>query len=182
MASILDTLTQRQGDSQKSVSWYRKAVQDVAGSGNRAKLMRDGVLTGRPNVGLLNLFFYDPKYKQTLPYYDTFPLVLPVESFRGGFVGLNFHYLPPALRLRFLEQMQRFQTSTSSNARFDISWNRVKTMPFAKACAKKYLYSQVRSSFLKIELRSAAVACFLPVQQFKKASDTQVYSKSRSFI
>ena len=78
--------------------------------------------------------------------------------------------------------MQRFQTSTRANARFDVSWARVKNLPFAKACAKKYLYSQVRSSFLKIDLKSAAVACFLPVQQFKKASDGQVYAKSRSFI
>jgi hypothetical protein len=182
MASILDTLTQRQGDTRKSVSWYRNAINDISGSGNRARLMREGQLTARPNPGLLNLFFYDPKYKATLPYYDTFPLVLPVESYRGGFVGLNFHYLPPALRLRFLEQMQRFQTSTRANARFDVSWARVKNLPFAKACAKKYLYSQVRSSFLKIDLKSAAVACFLPVQQFKKASDGQVYAKSRSFI
>jgi hypothetical protein len=38
------------------------------------RLMNQGKLIGRPSVGRLNMFFYDPKYKKTLPYYDTFPL------------------------------------------------------------------------------------------------------------
>ena len=38
----------------------------------------------------LNMFFYDPKLKKKLPYYDTFPLVLPLENYSDGFLGLNF--------------------------------------------------------------------------------------------
>ena len=69
----------------------------------------------RPSAGRMNLFVYDPKYKKTLPFYDTFPLVLPLETIKGGFMGLNFHYLPYPLRFRLLERMQKFAT----NSKFD---------------------------------------------------------------
>ena len=92
MANIFGPLKDRQAGVLKSASWYRNAVQSIAGQASRSALMRSGKLNGRPSVGRLNMYFYDPKTKKKLPYYDTFPLVLPVDTFRGGFVGLNFHY------------------------------------------------------------------------------------------
>ena len=74
-------------------------------------------MNASPSAGRMNLFVYDPKYKKTLPFYDTFPLVLPLETIRGGFMGLNFHYLPYPLRFRLLERMQKFAT----NSKFDAS-------------------------------------------------------------
>lgn len=184
MASILDTLVDKQGGTQKSASWYQKAVASIADRITANKLMSQGKLTGRPNIGLLNLFFYDPKYKKTLPYYDTFPLVLPLEAIPGGFSGLNFHYLPPLLRFRLLEQMQKFATNNKmdSTTRLDVSFSRVKNIPLMRPTIKKYLYKHVRSSFLKIDLTQAAIAVYLPVQQFQKRSDSYVYSQSRSSI
>jgi len=183
MASILDTLVDKQGDTTKSATWYKNAISSIGQKITAQKLMAQGRLTARPNIGLLNLFFYDPKYKETLPYYDTFPLVLPLESIKGGFSGLNFHYLSPGLRLRLLENMQRYATSPKLDvARFDVSWSRVKNIPLAKATIKKYLYKHVRSSFLRIDLQQAAIACYLPVQQFQKRPAASVYAASRSFI
>lgn len=183
MASILDTLLDKQGNSTKSTTWYKKAIESVGTKITASKLMAQGALTARPNIGLLNLFFYDPKYKETLPYYDTFPLVLPLDSIPGGFSGVNFHYLSPALRLRLLENMQLYITGPKlSNARLDVSYKRVKNIPLAKPTIKKYLYKHVRSSFLKINLNQAAIACYLPVQQFQKRPAASVYSASRSFI
>ena len=108
MASILDTLLDKQGDTTKSTTWYKNAISSIGQKITASKLMAQGKLSARPNIGLLNLFFYDPKYKETLPYYDTFPLVLPLESIKGGFSGLNFHYLAPGARLRLLESLQRY--------------------------------------------------------------------------
>ena len=33
------------------------------------------------------MFVYSPKHRNTLPYYDTFPLVLPIGGAAGGFLG-----------------------------------------------------------------------------------------------
>jgi len=135
--------------------------------------MNQGRLIGRPSVGRLNMFFYDPKYKKTLPYYDTFPLVLPLERIPGGFAGINFHYLRPVARFSLLEQLQRYATRgreiTSANS-FDVSYNRVKNIPLVKNTIKKYLFSHVKSNFLRIDFDEAALAVYLPVAQFKKGS------------
>ena len=65
------------------------------------------------------MFVYDPKTKQNYRFMIHFPLVLPFELIRGGFIGLNFHYLPYGLRFKLLEQLQQFSTNT----KFDQSTN-----------------------------------------------------------
>ena len=106
--SVLDKLVDNAGGTPKSASWYRKAISTIADRVTSRKLMNQGKLIGRPSVGRLNMFFYDPKYKKTLPYYDTFPLVLPIETIPGGFAGINFHYLRPGARFTLLERLQKF--------------------------------------------------------------------------
>jgi hypothetical protein len=170
MVSILDPLVVKQDGVRKSADWYRKAIGSIADRISARKLMGQGKLLQRPSIGRLNMFFYDPKTKDKLPYYDTFPLVLPLEAFRGGFLGMNFHYLPYLTRFRLLEQIQQFADGNpmKENTRFDVSYERVMDIKLAKKTFKKYLWTHVRSSFLRIDSDEAALAVYLPVQQFKK--------------
>ena len=80
MPSIFDTISNQRGGQQKSATWYRNAVASIADKVTARKLMNQGRILARPSAGRLNLFFYDPKTKAKLPYYDTFPLVLPLEA------------------------------------------------------------------------------------------------------
>jgi hypothetical protein len=173
MVSILDPLVDKAGGQKKTGTWYINAVSSIADKVSARRLMNQGKLIGRPSIGRLNMFFYDPKYKKTLPYYDTFPLVLPLERIPNGFTGINFHYLPPVARFRLLEQLQRYATRgkevTSKNS-FDVSYNRVKNLPLIKGTIKKYLWKHCRSNFLRIDFDEAALAVYLPVAQFKKGS------------
>ena len=68
MVSILDPLVDRQGQSRKSANWYRNAVSSIADKISARKLMNQGKLIQRPSTGRLNMFFYDPKKKDKLPY------------------------------------------------------------------------------------------------------------------
>src|SRR5210317_778184 len=149
MVSILDPLVDKAGGIRKTSAWYRNAVSSIADRVSARRLMNQGKLIGRPSIGRLNMFVYDPKYKKTLPYYDTFPLVLP------------------------LERLQRYATRgreiTSTNS-FDVSYNRVKNISLVKGTIKKYLFAHVRSNFLRIDFDEAALAVYLPVAQFKKGS------------
>jgi len=77
----------------KSTQWYRDKIAEF-GKPGAMDLIRDGKRNNNPFFGRLNMFFYDPKFKKTLPYYDTFPLVLPLERYDDGFLGINLHYLP----------------------------------------------------------------------------------------
>jgi hypothetical protein len=183
MATILDPLVDKQGGIRKSAAWYRSNVASIADRVTARKLMNQGKLIGRPSAGRLNMFFYDPKLKKTLPYYDTFPLVLPLEPIKGGFMGMNFHYLPPLLRFRLLQRMQRFADGgLNEKTKIDATYDDVKGIGLVKPTIKKYLYGHVRSQFLRIDFDEAALAVYLPVQQFKKAGTSRVYADSRRMI
>ena len=181
MASIFDKISKQTDGVKKSSTWYRNAVAEIADKVTARKLYNQGRINQRPSQGRLNLFFYDPKFKETLPYYDTFPLVLPLQPIRGGFLGINFHYLSPVIRFRLLNQLQKFASNSKfdKTTRLDVSYARVGGFARVKPTIKKYLYNNVRSGFMRVDLQDAPTAVYLPVQQFKKRSAGYVYGQSR---
>ena len=158
---ILDTTT-----GPKSYDWYRKKVQSMTTPGARG-LINQGKATVAPKYGVMNLFGYDPKFKETLPYYDRFPLIFPLEPAKGGFYGINFHYLQPGARVNFLRQLSRFASDKNYDKKTRYNIGELSGRYYKKTI-KHYLYSQVRSSFLNITADEMAIAIFLPVARFKK--------------
>ena len=140
--SILDPLKDKQGGIRKSVEWYRKNVASLADRVTASKLMRSGKLNGIPSRGRLNFFFYDPKYKQVLPLYDRFPLVLPLETIPGGFMGLNFHYIRPVQRVSLLNNLQRFASGgMKPSTRIDATYDGIKGVSYQKHDKKIFVWS-----------------------------------------
>ena len=158
---ILDTTT-----GPKSYDWYRKKVQSMTTPGARG-LINQGKATVAPKYGMMNLFGYDPKFKETLPYYDRFPLKFPIDFAKGGFYGINFHYLQPGARVNFLRQLSRFASDKNYDKKTRYNIGELSGRYYKKTI-KHYLYSQVRSSFLNITADEMAIAIFLPVARFKK--------------
>jgi hypothetical protein len=167
----------------KSTQWFRDKIKEF-GTPSSANLIRDGKRTSRPTFGLLNMFVYDPKGKKELPYYDTFPLVLPIEEYSNGFLGINLHYLSMPIRIRLLDRLvdysnnDKFDKSTNLN----VDYSRLKKIDLIKPCLKRYLASNVRTNFRKVEADEFMVATLLPVQRFKKQSDSHIFAKSRGMI
>jgi len=184
MANIFGPIVDRQKGVLKSAQWYRNAVQSIARKATRTALMRSGKLNQRPSAGRLNMYFYDPKTKDKLPYYDLFPLVLPVDTFKGGFVGLNFHYLPYIMRFRLLQDIQKYASNTQfdSTTRIMATYSTLKNIPMIQPTIKKYLWRHVRSNFLRIDADEMAIAVYLPIQQFRKAPASRVWADSRRAI
>ena len=184
MASVFDRIKVRAGDTDRSATWYRSQVNRIASGKTAGQLFREGKLQGRPSVGRLNLFGYNPKLRAKLPYYDILPLVLPLEPTKGGFMGMNFHYLPPLLRFRLLERMQARASDRrfDSKTRFEVAYDDVKNIKIVKPTIKKYLYAYCQTGFLRINADDAAIAIYLPVQRFKKAPEATVYADSRKFL
>ena len=171
MASIFDTIRQAAGDRDLSINWYKKKVADLSNRISAARLMRDNKLKKAPTFNKLHFFRYDPKLKATLPYYDTFPLVMPIQSAPGGFLGINFHYLPIPLRMRLLE--------TLAKRNFQGDYRKLKNIPLVKPCVKHYLRSQFASGFYRLDELDYAPAIFMPVQSFKKAGMTAAHRDAR---
>ena len=168
--SIFDEISKLRKSGKEPYQWYRNRIKEL-GTPSQAQLIRDGKITGRVNFGALNMFIYDPKLKNKLPYYDTFPLVLPIERYRDGFLGINFHYLPYALRARLMSRLD-------PNA----NYSALKNVRLVKPTLKRYLNSNVRSRFRKLEEEDFMTAIMLPVQRFRKSSASKVWSDSRKAI
>ena len=168
--SIFDEISKLRKSGKEPYQWYRNRIKEL-GTPSQSQLIRDGKITGRVNFGALNMFIYDPKLKNKLPYYDTFPLVLPIEKYRDGFLGINFHYLPYALRAQLLSRLD-------PNA----NYSALKKVRLIKPTLKRYLNSNVRSRFRKLEEEDFMTAIMLPVQRFRKSSASKVWSDSRKVI
>jgi hypothetical protein len=68
-----------------------------------------------------------------------------------------------------LNNLQRYASGgMKSSTRIDASYDAVKNVSIAKNTIKKYLYSHVRSNFLRVDFDEAALAVMLPVQRFVK--------------
>jgi hypothetical protein len=167
----------------KSTDWYRAKIKEF-GEPGAMDLIRDGKRNNRPFYGRLNMFFYDPKYKKKLPYYDTFPLVLPIERYPDGFLGINLHYLPMKLRLQLLDKLVDYSNNTSfdESTRLAVDYSKLKKLSIIKPTLKRYLAGRVKTQFRRIDADEFTVAALLPVQRFKKASAAEVYKDSRSMI
>jgi len=168
----------------RSTQWYRAKIKEF-GKPGASQLIRDGKRDNKPFYGKLNMFFYDPKFKKKLPYYDTFPLVLPLEIYNDGFLGINFHYLPISLRVKLLDKLVDYTNSedfTDVSTRMVVDYNKLKSVRLIRPTIHKYLSGYTKSQFRRIDADEWTIATLLPVQRFKKSSDKEVWKESRSMI
>jgi len=167
----------------KSTQWYKDKIKEFGKPGT-LDLIRDGKRDSKPFYGKLNMFIYDPKHKKKLPYYDTFPLVLPLETYSDGFLGINMHYLPIPLRIKLLDRLVDFSNNTKfdESTRLIVDYSKLKNVRLIKPTLHRYLRGQMKSQFRRIDADEFTIAVLLPVQRFKKESAKTVWSDSRGMI
>jgi len=185
--SIFDEIKESAEGRELSTKWYRSQITALGGNTMTAEQhIEEGKVTGRPNFGMMNLFEYRPQTAQRLPFYDLFPLAIPVDTFRGGFVGINFHYLTIPMRVRLLELLiQSF--SDQRMEKINVSWGQISGSSRVKPIVRRYKAKNVRSKFLKISIEDMLIAALLPVQRFytgpldskRPVSSNTVYSQIR---
>lgn len=180
--------------TKESREWFMNKAKNMR-SINRQALMKEEPLTQRNDlrnlsrtglVGTMQMFFYDPKHKDTLPYYDLFPLVVVVGPAKDGFLGLNLHYLPPILRAKMLDAlMETANMKAGDDAKFQITYKRLQAiskLKYYEPCLKHYLNKQVQSKFAEVPMPEWEIATFLPTAQFRKANSKKVYYDSKQKI
>ena len=168
-------------------NWFRSIVNRTRGQFSKETpqkiLSRQDSLVSKSVLGKMYFYSYNPKWKDELPWYDTFPLVFPIERYPDGFLGLNFHYLAPKHRAILMDQLKMF----ANNKKYDettklrLSYNMLKgftKIKRAKPTVHRYLNSKVNSKFVLVNADEWEVALFLPVERFKKATKKQVWAHS----
>jgi hypothetical protein len=176
--------------TQEARDWFRKKALNYRTariSTNQNKLFQGSVLTNTPWPGRMYMFTYDAKHKDTLPYWDAFPMIFVVDRFPGGFYGINLHYLQPVLRAKLMDALYMIANNRLYNdtTRLMVSYQVLKnasTMKFFKPCFKMYLTDHVKSQFIYIEPQEWDIALMLPAQKFQKATSAQVWKESASSI
>ena len=183
-----------QGNRQRdSRTWFRNTALSLT-KVNRTRMLNDPDTDNIVNsidetsIGGMYAFFYDPKFKKELPYYDTFPLVIVIgPKGSNGFLGLNMHYLPPVLRAKLMDRLyetlnnKKFDSTTKLKINYELLNGAVRFRYF-EPCVKHYLFEHVQSRFLKIEPKFWDAALMLPTEKFAKASTDRVWLDSRSKV
>lgn len=187
--SMLDVFEKYQYDQtviKNSRSWFNqqallmrkdpmlKPTRILTHSGTKANVIKPGSLY---------MFFYDPKYKETLPHYDVFPLVFPFEKTDRGFIGLNMHYLSYKFRIILLDNLMKFKNTDTidETTRLRYSWNMLRGISkhrLVEPCVKHYLYDHIETQIKLISPTDWTTAMMLPVESFHKARANEVWKQN----
>lgn len=168
--------------AKSAVDWFKGKVTDII---KKVKRTPNQVFTkdATPSIGQMYMFVYDPKHKATLPFYDMYPLVFPIEFYGDGFLGINLHYLPPLARAALLNNLKKL----ANNNKYDDSTKLAISYELLKAhavrfkgfenCIKRYLFSHVRSSFHQVSSSDWDKAVLLPLQRWQ-VNPNKKYAKN----
>lgn len=184
---LLSAKLPESSESRKSYRWYRTQIDSLGRNINARDVMGGEKLTNNLIVGNMYLFMYDPKHKDTLPYYDIFPLVLPFRRMPDGFLGINLHYLPYLARYKLLGELGRLaiDQNMNNNTRIRISWELLSNSSrylAATACVKHYLSEHLKSRFMKINYPDWTTAAMLPIEGFRKSPKERVWRDTRKKV
>jgi len=170
-----------------SRTWFRNtAAKASVGKDldSMSKLIKEqSRIKNTPVAGRMYFFFYNPKHKKTLPYYDKFPLIFKIRNVPDGFLGINLHYLPHAARAKLMDALYSLTTDKryDEKTKLQLSYrllNGASKFKYFRPTVKMYLNNHVKSKFLLIDSVEWDIALFLPVENFAKASKEDVWADS----
>ena len=132
------------------------------------------------------MFQYDPIGRNTLPYYDKFPMGFIIDVQPDNFLMLNMHYLPLGLRANVMDMLYEYVTGDPDNLQDS---DRLLMMPqpyrilkryrrlrWYKGAMKRYLNTRVQSRIVTIYPKEWNVALFMPMTRtFRGASKEKVF-------
>ena len=196
MAEVQEGLLDRVSDAvrtgkigqevRRSAKWFHDKVRGLKGelrnkfsSTNAAKFYRESekinplIFRKRISLGDLFCYYYNPKYRQVLPYYDMFPMIMLISADKDTFLGINFHYLAPKFRAILLDRV------TAKVGGGLINWKKISRIKQIAPTVKRYRYDHIMKKVVSIEESEQEIAIFLPTEKFKKASRTQVWADSK---
>jgi Straboviridae terminal DNA protecting protein len=159
--------------------WFTQQMKSL-GSPNMNKIMSEnperllqGSTINPNNIGQLVMWFYDPKTKDKLPYYDRFPIGFIVGKAERGFHAINMHYLDPQNRMALFAALVDVAGRTlTTKQRLLLSYDILKAAARLKSfepCFKRYLSGHVKSRFYVVPPDQWHIVLALPnTERFEK--------------
>lgn len=178
---------------QKARQAYIEYAKELAKSGHLsgnqilASKNRLKPMIRREDLGRMCMFFYDPKWANELPYYDRFPLIIPIEFYDDGFLGINLHYLPPLQRAKLLDAILAIMGDRYLDEKKRLYMSYQLLVGYTRTrlyepCIKRYLYKHARSKYYIVEPENWQIAVLLPTERFEKANKQRVFTESMNKV
>ena len=189
-SKLTDLTAQRRGSefqrySSEALRWFTSKINNLRNPALLARQIKQetGRNTNRFVIGGLYYYYYNAKTAERLDYWDAFPLVIPLERYSDGFLGLNLHYIPPRIRAGFMDKLMSKAVVNENDdpIKLRISYdilNATRRYKEFRPCLKRYLYSNIGSKILKVQPEEWETAVMLPTQQFQKATAKEVWKDS----
>ena len=170
----------------RSAQWFQDKIKGLKGglrnqfsSTNAAKFYREAETKVNPNLlkrraelGDLFCYYYNPKYRTTLPYYDMFPMIMLLSAEKETFLGINFHYLRPKWRAVLLDRVSAKLGSGLPR------WSKLRQIRQIAPTIKRYRFDHIMRRVIPIEENEQEIAIFLPTERFKKSAKAKVWADS----
>ena len=141
----------------------------------------------RPIRGGMYTFKYVPKHKDTLPYYDSWPLIIPYRRVTGGRIhAFNLHYLPPKLRIKILFRLSALITTEDISGEaqapegdnpeyydfgnLNIRWDFTGRggLKLIRRCTRSYIIGNIKGKLIEFPTQTWPVVSFLPIARWRK--------------
>jgi hypothetical protein len=172
----------------QSKDWFIRKIKSITRI-TPSKILNDDslIVRSKPLIGRMFMFLYDPKGKETLPYYDRFPLILMIGPAKGGFYGLNLHYLPPRTRAVFFDRLMDYMTNQKydESTRLRLSYSMLSSTAKMRAyapCFKHYLFKHIVSKTVEVLPKEWEIALFLPTDTFIGETSATIWSKTKNLV
>lgn len=166
-------------NTEESFDFFRKYVgrsYNKLGTGSMFRDRKTWKSASTFALGKMYFFEYDALHKATLPIWDRYPIVIFFHTYKSKagdqiILGLNFHYLAPALRMAAFRALLRFKTGSGykKSSKLDFGWNVIKVLAQSKYYEKAvhaYRVDHLKSTLVEIPAQSWEMALFLPLQRW----------------
>lgn len=163
--------------NRESLDWLARRVRNMRYSPSSFVREKGQKFAKTIRFGRMYTYFYDPKYKFELPYFDRFPCIFVIDADKDGFLGLNLHYLDYKSRAELLDALFKLENNARipSRKKLEISYGIISSFSKSKLaapCIKRYLHGHVRSRFIEIDPDEWHIVAMLPLQTFDSYDKT----------
>ena len=168
--------------------WFRQKARNIRGQRRDAEtIIANQPGQVRMQSGRMLAYIYDAKHKKKLPYFDRFPVIFMVKRLKGGWHGINLHYLPPKMRAVLMDELYNIRNNDrwDETTKLKVSYEMLKgaeRFKYFKPCFKHYLKSHVKSRIIEIPVTDWDVALWLPNERFNNLNRRKIWEDSKRII
>ena len=169
--------------SRAATHWLSDNLSQI-GPMSRANMFAEGISPYSIRGGNMYFYSYEPKTKMEIPFYDMFPVTVAMQPVKGGFIGLNLHYLNFYNRAVFLNYLIDFADSINwhelSMSKMLFEYTNIKksenSAKHLRGSIKRYYFRNFQSPALRVESKDWKVIPFLPIDRFVKLTRQEVFT------